>query len=47
VVIFKTIAAPSMKEFQRLLTEARRKTREIELKRSDTPPRSGKVRGRK
>jgi len=47
VVILKAISAPSMKEFDNLVAQARQKARKSGLKRSDVDAAVTKVRGRK
>jgi hypothetical protein len=47
VVILKTISAPSMKEFDNLVAQARQQARKSGLKRSDVDAAVAKVRGRK
>ncbi len=47
VVILKAIAAPSMKEFDNLIAQARQQARKSGLKRSDIDAAFVKVRGRK
>ena len=47
VVIFKSIAQPSMTEFDTLIAEARRQAKEAGLKRSDVNAAIAKARGRK
>jgi len=47
VVIFKSITQPSMKEFDKLVTEARRQAKKAGLKRSDVYAAIAKSRDRK
>jgi len=47
VVILKAISAPSMKEFDDLIAEARRQARRSGLKKSDIDAAVTKIRGRK
>ena len=47
VVILKAISAPSMKEFDNLIAQARQKGRKSGLKKSDIDTAVVKVRGRK
>jgi AbrB family looped-hinge helix DNA binding protein len=47
VVILKAIAAPSMKDFDNLIAQARHQARKSGLKRSDVDTAVAKVRGRK
>ncbi len=47
VVILKVISAPSMKEFDNLIAQARRQARRSGLKRSDVDAAVSKVRGRR
>jgi len=47
VVILKTISAPSMKEFDDLIFQARQQARKSGLTRSDVDTAVAKVRGRK
>ena len=46
VVIFKSISQPSMKEFDKLIAQARRQAKEAGLKRSDVYAAVTKARGR-
>ena len=47
VVILKAISTPSMKEFDKLIAQARQQARKSGLKRSDVDAAIAKVRGRK
>lgn len=47
VVILKTIAPPSMEEFDDVISRARKQAREVGMKRSDITNAVAKVRGRK
>ena len=47
VVILKAISAPSMKEFDNLIVQARQQARKSGLKKSDVEAAVAKVRGRK
>ncbi len=47
VVILKTIAPPSMAEFDEMIAEARRQARKAGLKRSDITAAIARVRGRR
>ncbi len=47
VVIFKTISAPSMEDFDGLIAEARRRARQAGVKRSDVATAIKKVRRQK
>jgi AbrB family looped-hinge helix DNA binding protein len=47
VVILKAISAPSMKEFDNLIAQARQQARKLGLKKSDIDTAVVKVRGRK
>jgi AbrB family looped-hinge helix DNA binding protein len=47
VVILKSLAAPSMAEFDSLIAEARRQARKAGLKRSDIAAAIARVRGRR
>ena len=47
VVILKAISAPSMKEFDNLIAQARQQARKSRLKRSDIGAAVAKVRGRR
>jgi AbrB family looped-hinge helix DNA binding protein len=47
VVILKAISAPSMKEFDNLIAEARQQARKSGLRKSDINAAMAKVRGRK
>jgi AbrB family looped-hinge helix DNA binding protein len=47
VVILKAISAPSMKEFDDLIAQARQQARKSGLKKSDVDAAIAKVRGRK
>ncbi|MDI6763068.1 MAG: AbrB/MazE/SpoVT family DNA-binding domain-containing protein [Thermodesulfobacteriota bacterium] len=47
VVIFKAIAAPSMKKFDNLIAQARQQARRSGLKRMDVDAAVAQVRGRK
>ena len=47
VVIFKSISQPSMKEFDKLIAEARKQAKKGGLKRSDISAAIAKVRGQK
>ena len=47
VVIFKSISQPSMKEFDKLIAEARKQAKEAGLKRSDVYAMIAKARARK
>ncbi len=47
VVILKTIAAPSMREFDNLIAQARQQARRSGLKRMDVDAAVAQVRGRK
>jgi AbrB family looped-hinge helix DNA binding protein len=47
VVIFKSISQPSMREFDKLIAEARKQAKEAGLKRSDVYEAIAKARGRK
>ena len=47
VVILKAISAPSMKEFDNLIAQARQKGRKSGLKKSDIDAAVDKIRGRK
>jgi AbrB family looped-hinge helix DNA binding protein len=47
VVILKSLAAPSMAEFDSLIAAARRQARKAGLKRSDIPAAIARVRGRR
>ena len=47
VVILKTITPPSMKDFDGLVADARRKAKQAGLKRSDIRSAVSKVRGKK
>jgi AbrB family looped-hinge helix DNA binding protein len=47
VVIFKSISQPSIKEFDKLISQARKQAKEAGLKRSDVHEAIAKARGRK
>ena len=47
VVIFKTIAPPSMEEFDGLLADARKKAKQAGMKKSDISDAVARVRGKK
>ena len=47
VVILKAISAPSMKEFDNLIVQARQQARKSGLKKSDVGAAVAKIRGRK
>jgi hypothetical protein len=47
VVIFKSISQPSMEEFDKLISEARKQAKKAGLKKSDIYAATTKVRGRK
>jgi len=47
VVILKAISAPSMKQFDNLIAQARQQARKSGLKKSDIDATVAKVRGRK
>lgn len=47
MVIFKSISQPSMREFDKLITKARKQAKEAGLKRSDVHEAIAEARGRK